>query len=43
MPLVLNIDHLAQAILVMGHPVTQGEVLNGQSVRLGLGRGPASV
>ena len=36
MSLVLNIDHLAQAILVMGNPVTQGEVLNGQSVRLGL-------
>ena len=37
MPLVLNIDHLTQAILVMGHPVPQGEVLNGQSIRLGLG------
>ena len=37
MPLVLNIDHLAQAILVMGNPVTQGEVLNGKPVRLGLG------
>ena len=37
MPLVLNIDHFAQAILVMGNPVTQGEVLYGKPVRLGLG------
>lgn len=42
-PLVLNIDHLAQAILIVGHPVAQREVLNGQAIRLGLARGPASV
>ena len=43
MPLVLNIDHLAQAILVVSHPVSQGEILNGQAIRLGLGRGSARV
>ena len=37
MPLILNVDHLAQAILVVGHPVTQGEVLNGQAIRFWLG------